>query len=156
MPSYKDMIIVEKWTTMVTGHFEQIITQIYTQIYTQYTHTHIRTMKIMLSDGNGCLSMINLETDSRNITINQPASKLVMLATLSKHWGWIKITTILKMTFSVTFSCLKIVVSGLNFHWNLFQMAQSVPMQHRFRYRLNSLTHMYVTHPQWHLYASAN
>ena len=40
------------------------------------------------------------------------------------HWGWDKRVSILHLTYSNSFSCVKIVVFWLKFHWNLFPMAQ--------------------------------
>ena len=65
------------------------------------------------------------------------------------HWGWDKIAAILQMTFSNEFSCMKIFIFSIEFHWSLFLRFQLTTSHHWFRQWLGaaSATSHYLN--QW-------
>ena len=80
------------------------------------------------------------------------------------QWGWDKMAAILQTTFSNAFSWMKITISLLEFHWNMFPGVQLSICHHWFRWWLGAkkvtghylnqwqpsiLMHIWVTQPQW-------
>ena len=80
------------------------------------------------------------------------------VATLT-HWGRDKMDAISQTIFSRAFSSMKIVVSWLNFHWNIFATVQLTIIQHWFRLWLGAgqATSHYLNQwwlVYWRIYAS--
>ena len=63
---------------------------------------------------------------------------VILLSDSLTHWGWDKMATVLRTTFSNVFYWMKIYEFHLRFHWSLFLMVYSTIFQHWFRYWLNA------------------